>query len=76
MAEIIKFPGLAYLPVPAPEILRNIADEGPKNVFVICWPQDGKMPTYHSNTSDIPVILLRLQEFIHKFYNGDFQTRD
>ena len=58
----------------APGILRAIADEEPKNVFVIAWPNDGSMPTYHSSTSDTPVVLMRLQEFIHKYYNGDFST--
>lgn len=44
----------------------------PKHAFVICWPEDGKLPSYHSTTGDIPVVLLRLQEFIHKYYNGEF----
>lgn len=56
------------------EMLNTLASYNPAKAFVICWPEDGSMPSYHSNTADMPVILLRLQEFIHKFYNGDFHS--
>lgn len=59
--------------ISASDVLRNIADNNPKHVFVIAWPEDGSMPSYHSSTSDMPVILMRINEFVHKYYNGDFQ---
>lgn len=71
-AEIIKFPGITKHDIDAAEMLNEISVEKPKYAFVICWPENGEMPSYHSNTSDTPVILMRLQEFIHKYYNGDF----
>ena len=70
--NVVKFPGITTVTGNAPDVLRAIADDNPSKVFVICWPEDGTMPTYHSNTSDMPVVLMRIQEFIHKFYNGDF----
>lgn len=74
MAEIIDFHQYVTGEMPAPEMLRNIADGEPINAFVIVWPADGSMPTYHSSTSDIPVIMMRCQEFIHKYFNGDFSA--
>lgn len=44
----------------------------PNHAFVIVWNKDGSLPTYHSTTEDMSVILMRLQEFVHKYYNGDF----
>ena len=71
MTNIIQFPDIS--PLTASDMLRNIADnDAPKYAFVICWPEDGTMPTYHSNTKDIPVTLMRLQEFVHRCYNGEF----
>ena len=72
MGDIIKFTGLTKCDLSAKEMLVNIAYDNPKNAFVIVWPENGEMPTYHSTTSDTPVVLMRLQEFIHKYYNGDF----
>jgi hypothetical protein len=60
--------------IKCPGMLRAIADQDPSNAFVICWPKDGKEPTYHCSTSDIPTVLLRLQTFIHKFFNGEFDS--
>ncbi len=60
----------------ASDILRAIADEEPDKVFLVVWPKDGSLPTYHSNTKDIETILLRLNQFIHKYYNGDFFDAD
>jgi len=72
MSNVIKLDILTRCELDAPTMLRNIADESPDKVFVICWPTDGSHPTYHSNTSDTPVVMMRVQEFIHKIYNGDF----
>jgi len=58
--------------LPPSEMLKEIAKKDMRAAFVITWPSDGSMPTYHSSTTDTPVILMRLQEFIHKVYNGDF----
>lgn len=71
MGEVINFPDMSRLT--APDMLRNIADnDKPKHAFVICWPEDGSMPTYHCTTKDVGVVLMRLQEFIHKWFNGEF----
>lgn len=58
----------------APVMLERIARDWPdaKAAFVIVWPGDGSMPQYFSNTADNAVVMLRLQQFIHKWYNGDF----
>jgi hypothetical protein len=74
MADILKWTGLTKHDISAPSMLREIAKEKPKNVFVIVWPKDGGMPTYHSSTADMPTVLMRVQGFIHKFYNGDFEA--
>lgn len=70
--NIIPFTGITKLDLNAARMLRNIADEEPEFAFVVCWPKDGSMPTYHSNTGDAPVVLYQLQKFIHKELAGDF----
>lgn len=72
MADIIKFDGLTANDISAGDMLREIAAEEPEYVFAITWPKDSGVPTYHSNTSDMAEILMRLQEFVHKLFNGDF----
>lgn len=75
MAEILEMPNLITKhSLEADEMLKTIAESKPNDAFVICWPQDGKMPTYHCSTGNIPVVLMRVQEFIHKYYSGDFET--
>lgn len=74
MGNVIKFPGITKHDLPAQEMLKNIAEENPDNCFLIVWPNDGTDPTYHSTTGDTPVVLMRLQQFVHKFYNGDFDV--
>ena len=54
-------------------MLKVIAAETPKHAFLIVWPEDGSMPTYHSSTADTPIVVYRITEFLHKLYNGDFQ---
>ena len=56
----------------ASDMLKEIAKLNPDEAFVICWPEDGGIPTYHCSTGNSPVVLMRLNEFIHKFYNGEF----
>jgi len=70
MVEIIKLNIATTLDIPADEMLRNIAEEKPKHAFVIVWPENGKHPTYHASTSDMPVILYQLQRFFHKCFDG------
>lgn len=73
MTNIIKLDLFTKNDLDAQTMLRNIADEEPNDCFVICWPKDGTMPTYHSSTGDTAVVLMRINEFIHKYYNGEFQ---
>lgn len=56
----------------ASDMLKAIAEQKPKHVFVISWPEDGSLPTYHSSAADLPTVLYRLQEFIHKVFAGEF----
>lgn len=73
MGEIIKADFINYQgDLKAEDVLREIAEEKPEFVFVIAWPSDGSMPSYHSNTDDVPVIVMRLLQFIHKVFNKDF----
>lgn len=58
-----------------PEWLAKIAKEKPAFCFVVVWPADGSMPTYHSNVGDMPTVLMRVNEFVHKHYNGDFSDQ-
>lgn len=58
----------------ASRMLRVIAKEKPKHAFVIAWPEDGRLPTYHSSTGDIPIVLMRLREFEHKYFSGEFDV--
>lgn len=73
---IIEFPGKYYGEARADDVLRAIAEQNPSKVFVVVWPEDGGRPTYHSNTADVPVIVLRLQQFLHKLFRGDFTDGD
>lgn len=76
MTNVVKFPGKVYQDLPADEMLKAIAEQKPSKVFMIVWPEDGTRPTYHSNTSDIPVIVLRIQQFLHKLFNGVFTEEE
>lgn len=71
--NIIPFKGITTLDIDPQAMLRAIADESPENVFLIVWPNTGEMPTYHSSTADIATVLMRVQGFVHKFYNGDLE---
>jgi len=73
MTNVIKVDFITRHTLDSKEMLTEIAKDNPKNTFVICWPESGELPTYHCNTGDMPVVLLRLQQFIHKYYNGDFE---
>lgn len=74
MAEILEIPNfITTQDIDTADMLRAIADEQPGNAFVIAWPQDGKLPTYHSNTSDMPTVLLRLQTFIHEYFQRAYE---
>ena len=73
MGEVVKLNIFTKVDIKPSDMLRAIADEEPDNVFLVVWPKDGSMPSYHSSTGDMPVILMRIQEFVHKYYNGDFQ---
>ncbi len=77
MADILEFPELiTNHDLKADEMLRYIADGEPNDAFVIVWPKDGSMPTYHSSTGNTPIVLMRIQQFIHKYYSGDFSGTD
>lgn len=70
--NIIPFQGITKHDLSVEKMFAGIVKENPKHAFVVAWPEDGSMPTYHSTTGDTAVVLIRVQEFIHKFYNGDF----
>ena len=72
MAEIIHMYDATHLDQAVEEVLQGVLAKEPQHVFVIAWPADGSLPTYHSTTSDFPVVLMRLREFEHKYFNGDF----
>lgn len=73
MADILNLPILVTKhDLNAARMLREIAKGKPDHAFVVVWPADGSMPTYHSSTGDMPVVLMRVQQFIHKHYSGDF----
>ena len=72
MTNIIKFPGITNLDIDSAEMLTEIAKEKPEHVFVVTWNDEGDA-NYHSNTGDIAEVLLQLNQFIHKYYSGDFK---
>lgn len=74
MGDVIKLDFITRHDLGADGMLKSIAEEKPKYAFVIVWPEDGTTPTYHSNTGDMPVVLMRLHHFLHKYYNGDFEV--
>jgi hypothetical protein len=71
-ADIIDYPGITIQSLNAPDVLREIADENPKHAFVIMWPKDGRCPTFHSSTEDMPVILYQIERFKHFIFSGGF----
>lgn len=74
MGDVVKLDLFTKKDISAADMLKAIAEENPANCFVIVWPNDGSMPAYHSSTGDSAVVLMRCQQFIHKFYNGDFEA--
>lgn len=73
MAEIIRLHKYTEGDIDPREMMDAIFEGGQKNVFVIAWPADGGLPSYHSSTGDLPVVLMRLQEFAHKYFNREFE---
>lgn len=72
MAEILEIPNfITKCDIPADSMLREIAKSEPDHAFVVCWPKDGSFPTYHCTTSDMPVVLHRLQTFIHRYFQQE-----
>jgi len=72
-AKIIQFTGLTCLNLDAASILRNIADENPENAFVITWSNEERESKFYSSNAITSEILMRLNEFIHRYYNGEFK---
>jgi hypothetical protein len=72
MADIIHMYETTALDQRPEEVIEGVLANKPAHLFIIAWPSDGSKPTYHSTTSDAPVILMRLAEFQHKYFNGDF----
>jgi len=70
--NVIELDGWTKVDVSADRILRDLAEEGPEDVFIISWPKDGSPPTFHSSTGDTEAIVYRLQEFLHGIFNGRF----
>jgi hypothetical protein len=70
-AEIIELDVITKLDLNASEILREIAKEDPKHVFLVVWPKDGGHPTFHASTSDTPVVLYQLERFKHFIFSED-----
>lgn len=73
MGDVVKWNGHTYLDIDPADMLRAIADEKPVNAFVITWDNDRIQTNFYSSTTKTPIVLMRLNEFIHKYYNGDFQ---
>lgn len=76
ISDYLKPKGFTDEDINASNMLQEIAKSNPKHAFVISWPADGTIPTYHSSTGDTPVILMRLQEFIHQMFSGEFYTKN
>lgn len=70
--NVVRLQTLTKLDIPVDVVLENIKEEDYNHIFLIGWPKDGSMPKYHSTTGDAPVVMHRLNDFIHKFYNGEF----
>lgn len=49
-----------------------IKENNPRHAFVIGWDNIRGRATFHSTTGDNTVIIFRLQEFMHRFYNGEY----
>mgnify|MGYP003385334815 CR=1 FL=1 len=70
MAEVIHMYESTNLDQRVEEVLEGVLAKNPRHLFIIAWPEEG-MPTYHSTTSDMPIVTMRLREFEHKLFNGD-----
>lgn len=51
-------------------LLRELKSRNPKYCFAIEWPENGDEPIFHTSTSDMPVLTLRLQNFLSELYAG------
>lgn len=53
------------------ELIRDVADKKPDNVFILTWPKNEESFNFYSSTTDMFILINLLQEFIHSFYNGN-----
>lgn len=74
LADVIHMYDSTSLEQDSREVLLGLAERKPAAVFVVAWDENGEA-TYHSTTSDFPVVLNQLRMFEHKYYNGDFTGR-
>lgn len=70
MAEIIHMYDSTRLDQLPEEVLNGVLAKKPRHLFIIAWPEEG-MPTYHSTTSDMPIVTMRLRQFEHKLFSGE-----
>lgn len=57
------------------ELLKELINRKPKYVFAIEWPEDESMPICHTSTSSMPVLALRLQNFLTDLYSGKYDDK-
>lgn len=60
---------------PTDSMLKDIIARKPKYAFVIEWPEDGSEPSFHTSTSDMPVLAMRLQNFLVEAYSGKLNEK-
>lgn len=72
MTKEVKLDSLKTKPLEAREMLRSVAEENPKEAFLIVWPEDGPTEVYNHTERDAASLVHTLNTFIHQIYNGDY----
>jgi len=72
MSNVIEFDGYTKLDIPIERIRDNVPWDKIDTALVLTW-QDGELVPY-SNRADIEHCTFMAQKFLHKAYNGDYET--
>lgn len=69
--NVVRLDCITRLNLNAADILIEISESNPSDVFVIVTKSDGEV-TYHSSSADMCKLAFEVQRFIHKVFNGEF----
>jgi hypothetical protein len=72
-AEVVEYPGITKLDLPAEKILSRAIDADLEDVLIIGWEKDETLYAA-STTANVGKLLHLIETFKHKLIAGDFEA--